>query len=56
MEYLRTNKASKEIEFLREQEVRRMQNDIDSLEKKNEILFNNLKELSGILEEINTKI
>ena len=62
LEYIRTNNISKEVEYLRQQEIRRMNNDIDALERQNEILKNRLKEMSMILDgiktmnEINTKI
>lgn len=57
IEYLRSNKASKEVEFLRQQEIRRMKNDIDALEKQNENLRNRINEMSNIFAEvINTKI
>lgn len=56
LEYIRSNNASKEIEFLREKEVSRMQNDIDKLEKENEKLRERLQNIGKILDEINTKI
>ena len=55
-EYVRSNNAAKEGEFLRCQEVRRMQDEIFALDRENEKLKERLRDLDKVLLEINTKI
>jgi optic atrophy 3 protein len=55
-EYLRQNKINKQTEYLKEQEIRRMKNDINALTAQNQNLIENINELKSLLIELNKKI
>lgn len=56
LEWYRQSKITKEQEYLKEQELRRMKNDILALSEQNNELRARMEELRNIMKEINNKI
>lgn len=56
LEWYRQSNINKEAEFLKEQEIRRMKNDIFALTHENEELIAKIDEIKMLMKEINDKI
>ncbi len=56
IELIKNNNASKELEFLRQEKVKKMKNEIEILEQKNENLRKRLNEIKLKIEEMNLNI